>query len=132
MLSVAVMAGEHDLVWDYTEQAPQCNPDRGLQFGNIVNDAPGEKNGLKGIKLNSSGWCCFTKAPVAGVLKLTFGPRSGDNRASLQVFTWSGEQPKTKQRRCGERWEAVFIISIMLPFRLQTGSNWVPAVSNTG
>ena len=98
MLSVAVMAGEHDLVWDYTDRAPQSNPDRGLQFGSSVNDAPDEKNGLKGIKLNSSGWCCFTKAPVAGVLKLTFGPRSGNNRASLQVFTWNGEQPREETR----------------------------------
>ena len=98
MLSAALMAGEHDLVWDYTDRAPQSNPDRGLQFGSSVNDAPGEKNGLKGIKLNSSGWCCFTKAPVAGVLKLTFGPRSGDNRASLQAFTWSGEQPTDETR----------------------------------
>ena len=92
------MAGSHDLLWDYTEQAPQTNPDRGLQFGGIVDDAPGVKNGLKGVKLNSSGWCCFTKAPVAGVLKLTFGPRSGINRASLQVHTWSGEQPKEETR----------------------------------
>ena len=90
----SLMAGNNDLLWDYTEHAPLTNPDRGLQFGNLVNDGPGEKNGLKGIKLNSFGWCCFTKAPVAGVLKLTFGPRTGLNRASLQVFTWTGEQPK--------------------------------------
>ena len=56
------------------------------------------KNGLKGIKLNSSGWCCFTKAPVAGVLKLTFGPRSGINRASLQVHTWTGDTPNEETR----------------------------------
>ena len=97
-LCVWVMAGSHDLLWDYMEQAPQANPDRGLQFSDIVDDAPGVKNGLKGVKLNSSGWCCFTKAPVAGVLKLTFGPRSGLNRASLQVHTWSGEQPKEETR----------------------------------
>ena len=95
---MAVTAGSHDLLWDYTEHAPLANPDRGLQFGGIVDDAPGVKNGLKGVKLNSSGWCCFTKAPVAGVLKLTFGPRSGLNRASLQVHTWSGEQPKEETR----------------------------------
>ena len=91
-------AGEHDLLWDYTDQAPQVSPDRGLSFGGIVDDAEGVKNGLKGIKLNSSGWCCFTKAPVAGVLKLTFGPRSGLNRASLQVHTWSGDQPQEETR----------------------------------
>ena len=98
MLSVVLWAGENDLLWDYTDAPPQSNPDRGLQFGDVVNDAEGVKNGLKGIKLNSSGWCWFTKAPVAGVLKLTFGPRSGMNRASLQVHTWSGEQPAEETR----------------------------------
>lgn len=98
LLSVVVWAGENDLLWDYTEAPPQTNPDRGLRFEGFVNDPEGVKNGLKGIKLNSSGWCCFTKAPVAGVLKLTFGPRSGNNRASLQVHTWSGEQPREETR----------------------------------
>lgn len=98
LLSTVVMAGSHDLVWDYTDAAPQSSPDRGLHFGGFVNDAPGVKNGLKGIKLNSSGWCWFEKAPVAGVLKLTFGPRSGINRASLQVHTWTGDKPKEETR----------------------------------
>lgn len=98
MLSVVLWAGEYDLLWDYTDAPPQNNPDRGLRFGGIVNDAEGGKNGLKGIKLNSSGWCWFTKAPVAGVLKLTFGPRSGINRASLQVHTWSGDTPMEETR----------------------------------
>lgn len=93
-----IAAGTNDLLWDYTNAPPQSNPDRGLQFGGFVNDAEGVKNGLKGIKLNSSGWCCFTKAPVAGVLKLTFGPRSGMNRASLQVHTWSGDKPNEETR----------------------------------
>ena len=97
-LSGWVMAGSHDLVWDYTDAAPKSSPDRGLQFGGFVDDAPGVKNGLKGIKLNSSGWCCFEKAPMAGVLKLTFGPRSGINRASLQVHTWTGDQPREETR----------------------------------
>ncbi len=92
------VAGSHDLLWDYTTAPPVSNPDNGLHFDGIVNDAQGVKNGLKGIKLNSSGWCWFTKAPVAGVLKLTFGPRSGLNRASLQVHTWSGEQPMEETR----------------------------------
>ena len=91
-------AGPNDLLWDYTSAPPVSNPDRGLQFGSAVNDAAGEKNGLKGIKLNSFGWCCFTKAPVAGVLKLTFGPRSGKNRASLQVHTWTGDVPDAQTR----------------------------------
>lgn len=98
MLSVVLWAGENDLLWDYTDAPPQSSPDRGLQFGDVVNDAEGVKNGLKGIKLNSSGWCWFTKAPVAGVLKLTFGPRSGMNRASLQVHTWSGDKPNEETR----------------------------------
>ena len=95
---VVLMAGKNDLLWDYTDSAPTVNPDRGLRYGSAVDDPPGVKNGLKGIKLNSSGWCWFTKAPVAGVLKLTFGPRSGLNRASLQVHTWSGEQPMEETR----------------------------------
>ena len=98
LLSISMMAGEHDLLWDYTDAPPEGNPDRGLYYGGFVNDAPGVKNGLKGIKLNSSGWCCFKKAPVAGVLKLTFGPRSGLNRASLQVHTWSGDTAKEETR----------------------------------
>ena len=92
LMSAAMMAGQNDLLWDYTEGAPMENPDRGLSYLSAVNDVEGVKNGLKGVKLNSSGWCSFTKAPVAGRLKLTFGPRSGVNPASLQVFTVGGEQ----------------------------------------
>ena len=91
----SLMAGNNDLLWDYTEHAPLTNPDRGLQFGNLVNDGPGEKNGLKGIKLNSSGWCCFTKAPVAGVLKLTFGRRRRDRRRRRG----SSRAPRNRARR---------------------------------
>lgn len=98
MACMVLTAGTHDLLWDYTNAPPASSPDRGLLFGGFVDDAPGVKNGLKGIKLNSSGWCCFEKAPVAGVLKLTFGPRSGINRASLQVHTWSGDQPREETR----------------------------------
>ena len=98
MACMVLTAGTNDLLWDYTEGPPASSPDRGLLFGGFVDDAPGVKNGLKGIKLNSSGWCCFEKAPVAGVLKLTFGPRSGLNRASLQVHTWSGDQPREEMR----------------------------------
>ena len=94
----SIAAGENDLLWDYTNAPPQTNPDRGLRYEGTVNDPEGVKNGLKGIKLNSSGWCCFTKAPVAGVLKLTFAPRSGINRASLQVHTWSGDRPFEETR----------------------------------
>lgn len=98
LLILSMLAGGNNLLWDYTDAPPGSNPDRGLQYESAVADAQGVKNGLKGIKLNSSGWCCFTKAPVAGVLKLTFGPRSGMNRASLQIHTWSGEQPMEETR----------------------------------
>ena len=100
LMSVAMMAGENDLLWDYTEGQPASSPDAsktnpavGLYFNNKCNDAAGTNNGLKGIKLNSSGYCYFTKAAVAGSLKLSYGPRSGQNKASLEVFTWAGETP---------------------------------------
>lgn len=89
LFSVAMIAGENDLLWDYTEGAPSSSPDNGLYWNNKVNDAAGTNNGLKGIKLNSSGYCCFTKAAVAGKLKLSFGPRSGSNAADIEVWNWS-------------------------------------------
>ena len=89
LFSVAMIAGENDLLWDYTEGAPSSNPDNGLYWNNKVNDAAGTNNGLKGIKLNSNGYCCFTKAAVAGKLKLSFGPRSGSNAADIEVWNWS-------------------------------------------
>jgi len=91
LMSVAMMAGENDLLWDYTESAPSSSPDNGLYWNNKVSDAAGTNNGLKGIKLNSSGYCCFTKAAVAGKLKLSFGPRSGSNAADIEVWNWSGD-----------------------------------------
>lgn len=96
-MSMLCVAGESDLLWDYTLSAPQSNPDNGLFYGSKVDDAADTRNGLKGIKLNSSGWCSFTKAPVSGLLKLTFGPRSGLNSASLQIHTWSGNQPSEEK-----------------------------------
>ena len=91
LMSVAMWAGENDLLWDYTEGAPSANPDRGLTYGSIISDGPGKNNGLYGIKLNASGYCYFTKAAVAGKLKLTYGPRSGESKVSLEIFTWEGE-----------------------------------------
>lgn len=91
----SIAAGVYDLIWDYQFAPPTVNPDRGLSYSSTVNDNEGVKNGLKGIKLNSSGWCSFTKAPVAGQLRLTFGPRSGKNPASLQVFASEGEDAST-------------------------------------
>ena len=91
-------AGTNDLLWDFTEAAPSSspvamtgNPDAKLYYGSIINDGPGKNNGLYGIKLNSSGYAYFTKAAVAGKLKLTYGPRIGANKASLELFTWEGE-----------------------------------------
>jgi hypothetical protein len=93
LMSLTMMAGENDLLWDYTEAAPSSSPDNGLYFNNKVNDAAGTNNGLKGIKLNSSGYCCFTKAAVPGKLKLSFGPRSSSNAADIQVWNWDGVTP---------------------------------------
>lgn len=93
LMSVAMMAGENDLLWDYTEGAPKNNPDNGLYYEGKITDGPGKNNGLYGIKLNSSGYACFSKAAVAGKLKLTFGPRSGSNAADIQVWDWDGITP---------------------------------------
>jgi len=93
LLSVAMVAGENDLLWDYTDGAPTSNPDNGLYYESKISDGPGTKNGLYGIKLNSSGYACFKKAAVAGKLKLTFGPRSGNNASDIQVWscTWGSD-----------------------------------------
>lgn len=91
----SIAAGSYNLRWDYRTSPPTANPDRGLSYSSTVNDDEGVKNGLKGIKLNSSGWCSFVKAPVAGQLRLTFGPRSGKNPTSLQVFASENEDAGT-------------------------------------
>lgn len=96
LMSVAMWAGANDLLWDYTEAAPTANPDRGLTYGSKVADAPSSGNGLKGVKMDASGYCYFTKAAVAGKLKLTFGPRSGSNAESLNIYTWTGDTPKAE------------------------------------
>ena len=98
LLSTAMWAGENDLLWDYTEGAPSSSPDNGLYFNNKCQDVGvAGKNGLNGIKLNSSGYCCFTKAAVAGKLKLSFGPRSGQNAADVQVWDWNMENDAPKK-----------------------------------
>ena len=91
LFSVAMIAGENDLLWDYTEGAPSANPDNGLYYASKVTDGPGTKNGLYGIKMNGSGYAYFTKAAVAGKLKLGFGPRSGSNAEKMVIQTWSGD-----------------------------------------
>ena len=82
-------AQDNHLLWDYTETAPSSSPDNGLYFASKVSDAAGTNNGLKGIKMNSSGYAYFTKAAVKGTLKLTYGPRSGSNKSSLAVHTFT-------------------------------------------
>lgn len=77
------------LVWDYTEAAPSAKPDNGLSYDATVNDAAGTKNGLKGVKMNSSGYAYFTKAAVKGTLKLTFGPRDGNSEIKLGVYSFA-------------------------------------------
>lgn len=80
------MAGDNDLLWDYTEKAPSANPDNGLYYGSKVDDAAGSKNGLKGIKLNASGYAYFAKAAVAGKLTLTIGKREGTGDYCVDVY----------------------------------------------
>ena len=62
LMSVAMMAGENDLLWDFSEGAPSANPvaannnaNVNLYYGSKVTDGPGVKNGLYGIKMNGSG-----------------------------------------------------------------------------
>lgn len=77
------------LTWDYTSAAPSSSPDNGLTYASTVNDASGTNNGLKGIKLNSSGYCYFTKSAIPGTLAITFGPRTGTNAASISVYSYA-------------------------------------------
>ena len=92
-----MMAGSNDLLWDYSEsQIPTKGPDRGLYYGAYVNDAPSTNLGLNGVKMNSSGYCYFTKAAVAGKLKLTFSPRQSGKSLKLGVWTWTGDEPSAQ------------------------------------
>ena len=85
MVSAFVMAGENDLLWDYTTAKPAANPDNGLYYGSSLDD--GTTNlGLKGIKLNSSGFAYFEKAPVAGKLKLTISNRKNTSEFKVDVY----------------------------------------------
>ena len=89
VLALGAYAGDNDLTWDYTETAPGANPDNGLYYASKVNDPAGTNNGLKGIKLNSSGWAAFSKAAVAGKLTLSFGVRNGSKKYAVDVYTCS-------------------------------------------
>ena len=100
LMSVAMWAGANDLLWDYSEnQIPTSGSDKDavsqtvLTYGGYVNDAPSTNLGLNGVKMNSSGFAYFTKAAVAGKLKLTYGPRKTGAKLSLLVNTWAGETP---------------------------------------
>ena len=93
-------AGANDLLWDYSEnKIPTSLSDKDaisqtlLTYGGYVNDAPSTNLGLNGVKMNSSGYAYFTKAAVAGKLKLTYGPRKTGAKLSLLVNTWAGETP---------------------------------------
>jgi hypothetical protein len=96
LTSLTMLAGENDLLWDYTEKAPSANPDNGLYYGSKVDDAAGTNNGLKGVKLNGSGWAYFEKAAVAGKLKLTFANRKAQTAYAVSVYSATkaaGENP---------------------------------------
>lgn len=97
-------AGANDLLWDYSEnKIPTSLSDKDaisqtlLTYGGYVNDAPSTNLGLNGVKMNSSGYAYFTKAAVAGKLKLTYGPRKTGAKLSLLVNTWTGETPSAEK-----------------------------------
>ena len=96
LMSITLVAGPNDLLWDYSTGAPSSNPDNGLTYGSVIKDGPGVKNGLYGVKLNGSGFAYFSKAAVAGTLKLGFGPRDGSKTTGVSVYTWSGDTPSAE------------------------------------
>lgn len=97
LMSFTMLAGENDLLWDYTQsKIPTSSPDNGLYYAGYVNDAPSTNNGLNGVKLNSSGWAYFEKANVAGKLKLTFANRKAQTAYAVSVYNATkaeGEMP---------------------------------------
>lgn len=132
--ALTAQAGDNDLLWDYTETAPSSSPDNGLYYDQKVNDAAGTKNGLKGIKMNSSGYCYFKKAAVEGTLKLNYGPRNGSNNFALTVYY--SDESGTKGNviaTLDETTEAPGSASVDLPsgatwIRIDRGSNSVEGV----
>ena len=90
MIAIIANAGVNDLCWDYTNaNIPTNGPDNGLYYGAYVNDAAGTNLGLHGVKLNSSGYAYFEKAPVAGKLKLVISNRKNTNDYQVDVFRGS-------------------------------------------
>ena len=87
MIAIIANAGVNDLCWDYTNaNIPTKGPDNGLYYGAYVNDAAGTNLGLHGVKLNSSGYAYFEKAPVAGKLKLVISNRKATSDYQVDVF----------------------------------------------
>lgn len=87
MIAIIANAGANDLCWDYTNaNIPTKGPDNGLYYGAYVNDAAGTNLGLHGVKLNSTGYAYFEKAPVAGKLKLVISNRKNTNDYQVDVF----------------------------------------------
>lgn len=128
--SVGAMASVNDLLWDYSYAAPSKNPENGLSYSSAVNDGEGVKNGLKGIKLNSSGWCSFSKAPIAGTLKLTFGPRNGRNPASLQVFASAGEDAR-EVVLVGKTCEVRSLRTMVMPLTAEQNNIYITRLAET-
>ena len=104
------LAGENDLCWDYTNaNIPTSGPDNGLYYGAYVNDAAGTNLGLHGVKLNSSGYAYFEKAPVAGKLKLVISNRKNTSEFKVDIYHGSlvdgtpqkGELIATSPAACG-------------------------------
>lgn len=92
LMSVTMLAGDNDLLWDYTEAAPKANPDNGLSYGAKVDDGEkGSNNRLNGVKLNNGGWAYFEKAAVAGKLKLTFANRKNETAYAVTVYNATKE-----------------------------------------
>ena len=93
LMSVTMLAGSNDLLWDYTEAAPKANPDNGLYYGAKVDDGEKDKdNHLNGVKLNNGGWAYFEKANVAGKLKLTFANRKAQSAYAVSVYNATKEE----------------------------------------
>ena len=76
------------LTWSYDAEnpIPTTSPDNGLYFKGYVNDAAGTKNGMHGVKLNSSGYAFFEKPAVEGTLTLTFGNREKADAYAVNVY----------------------------------------------
>lgn len=109
------------LTWDYTSSnIPTTGPDNGLYYGGYVNDAAGTNLGLKGVKLNSSGYAFFAKPAVKGTLTLTIGDRKDATKAyAVDVYSCTiSEGAATKGNLIG---------SVSVDASPNTGSLEIPA-----